>query len=113
MAFIITVAGQVTDGGVAAGVLSVALINIDERTTGSTGRITGSTDANGDYSVELSGTQDDQFIVVAKNTTATKFASSKFWLTSATSYTKDLALAERRDFILREPPGFKLKITNL
>lgn len=110
---IITVSGQVTDLGVAAGVLSVAVLNIDERTTGSTGRATGNTDASGNYSINLSGTEEDQFVVIAQNTAKTKFAASKFFLTSSTAYTKNLALAARRSYMLKTPHAVKLKVTNL
>ena len=110
---VLTVAGQVTDGGVAQASLSVALINIDERTTGATGRATTMTDGSGNYSVGLSGASDDQLIVVVQNTDKTKFGSAKFWATSATSYTKDLTLTARREFTLREPPGLKIKVTAL
>lgn len=113
MAFVITVTGQVTDGGISAGVLSVAVINIDERTTGSTGRTTGNSDANGDYSISLSGTEEDQFAIIAKNTAGTKFAATKFFLTSTTTYTKNLALVTRRSYMLKTPHAVKLKVTNL
>lgn len=109
----ITVSGQVTDGGVGAGILSVALINIDERTTGATGRATGDTDGSGNYSITLDGAEEDQFAVVAKSTDATKFAAKKWFLSSETSYTKDLALSARKTYMLKTPHAVKLKITNL
>ena len=110
----IRVQGAVTDGGTAQASLTVAFINIDNRTTGATGRVTGTTDASGNYDLTLDGKQYDEMVVVVQDANpATKAASSRWYLTSTTSYTRDLTLLSRRAYVRGVIVPAKLKVTAL